>query len=58
MKDPARSAHTVLLGAGIPVVEHLRGLELVRAAPFRFTAAPPALEGGTSFPVRAFAIVG
>jgi kynurenine formamidase len=57
MTDPARPAHTVLLGAGIPVVEHLRGLELLSAQPFRFSAAPPALEGGTSFPVRAFAIV-
>jgi kynurenine formamidase len=58
MKDPARPAHTVLLGAGIPVVEHLRGLELLSARSFRFSAAPPALEGGTSFPVRAFAVVG
>jgi arylformamidase len=58
MKDLARPAHTVLLGAGIPVVEHLRGLELLGAQRFRFSAAPPALEGGTSFPVRAFAVVG
>jgi arylformamidase len=58
MKDPARPAHTILLGAGIPVVEHLRGLERLGSAAFRFTAAPPALVGGTSFPVRAFAVVG
>lgn len=56
MKDLARPAHTVLLGAGVPVVEHLRGLELLQER-FRFSAAPPALEGGTSFPVRAFAVV-
>jgi arylformamidase len=57
MKDQARPAHTILLGAGIPVVEHLRGLELLPPE-FRFTAAPPALVGGTSFPVRAFAVTG
>jgi arylformamidase len=57
MDDPTRPAHTVLLGAGIPVVEHLRGLDGLNSSPFRFTAAPPALVGGTSFPVRAFAVV-
>jgi arylformamidase len=57
MNDPARPAHTLLLAAGIPVVEHLRGLEFLPPVGFRFTAAPPALVGGTSFPVRAFAVV-
>jgi len=57
MKDPERPAHTVLLAAGIPVVEHLCGLEQLPPAGFRFTAAPPALVGGTSFPVRAFAVL-
>jgi len=57
MTDPHRPAHTLLLGAGIPVVEHLRGLELLPPSGFLFTAAPPALVGGTSFPVRAFAVV-
>ena len=58
MTDARRPAHTLLLGAGIPVVEHLRGLEQLPSSGFRFTAAPPALVGGTSFPVRAFAVVG
>jgi arylformamidase len=57
MDDPSRPAHTALLKAGIPIVEHLRGLDLLGSKPFRFTAAPPALVGGTSFPVRAFALV-
>ncbi len=57
MGDPERPAHTVLLAAGIPIVEHLRGLELLPSVGFRFTAAPPALVGGTSFPVRAFAVL-
>ncbi|HXZ78457.1 MAG TPA: cyclase family protein [Terriglobales bacterium] len=56
MQDSARPAHTILLGAGIPIVEHLRGLEQVSRRRFRFFAAPPAIQGGTSFPVRAFAI--
>ena len=56
MKDPARPAHTLLLGASIPIVEHLRGLDQIQSEDFSFFAVPPAIEGGTSFPVRAFAI--
>ena len=56
MKDLARPAHTILLAAGIPVVEHLRGLDQLQGKRFRFFAVPPAIRGGTSFPVRAFAI--
>jgi kynurenine formamidase len=58
MKDPARPAHTILLAAGIPIVEHLRGLDQLEGRDFRFFATPPAIEGGTSFPVRALAICG
>ena len=57
MKDPERPAHTILLGAGVPIVEHLRGLDRLSSKRFRFFAAPPAIVGGTSFTVRAFAIV-
>ena len=57
MADLARPAHTILLGAGIPIVEHLRGLEQLPPEGFRFFAVPPAIRGGTSFAVRAFAIV-
>lgn len=57
MGDPARPAHTILLQAGIPIVEHLRGLDQLPAAGFRFFAVPPAIRGGTSFPVRAFALL-
>jgi kynurenine formamidase len=56
MGDPSRPAHTILLRAGIPIVEHLRGLEQLPQEGFRFFAVPPAIEGGTSFAVRAFAI--
>ncbi len=52
-----RPAHTLLLGAGIPICEHMRGLELLPAAGFRFTAAPPKVKAFGTFPVRAFAEV-
>lgn len=54
----ARPAHSVLLAAGVPVVEHLTGLGRLPREGFRFTAAPPAVRGLGSFPVRAFAVVG
>jgi kynurenine formamidase len=53
-----RPAHTGLLAAGIHVVEHLANLGAVPARGARFTAAPPAVEGFGTFPVRAFATVG
>jgi len=53
--DPARPAHTALLGAGIPIVEHLRGLAALPREGFRFFAVAPRVVGGASFPVRAFA---
>ena len=56
MQDRTRPAHTILLAAGIPVVEHLRGLEQIGERSFRFFAVPPAIRGGTSFPVRAMGI--
>lgn len=52
-----RPAHTRLLAAGIPVVEHLTGLAALPPTGFRFTAAPPAVRGMATFPVRAFAVV-
>ncbi|MFL5665318.1 MAG: cyclase family protein [Ktedonobacteraceae bacterium] len=57
MNDATRPAHTILLAAGIPIVEHLCALEHILAADnFRFFAVPPAIKGGTSFPIRAFAM--
>lgn len=52
-----RPAHTLLLGAGVHVVEHLTNLEALPPRGARFTAAPPAVEGFGTFPVRAFAEV-
>ena len=51
----SRPAHTILLGADIPIVEHLRGLEQLPIVGFRFTAVPPKVRGMGTFPVRAFA---
>lgn len=53
--DTHRPVHTVLLRAGIPIVEHLRGLELLPAHGARFTAVPPKISGIGTFPVRAYA---
>lgn len=50
-----RPAHSLLLAAGVHVVEHLTRLGDVPASGARFTAAPPAVEGFGTFPVRAFA---
>ena len=57
MTDPVRPAHTILLEAGIPIVEHLSGLDQLPASGFHFFAVPPAIAGGTSFAVRAFAVL-
>lgn len=55
-KDGARPAHTVLLGAGVAIVEHMTNLAALPEAGFRFFAVPPKVKGMGSFPVRAFAI--
>jgi arylformamidase len=55
--DPARPVHTVLLGADIPVCEHMRGLEELPERGFRFFAVPVKVKGFGTFPVRAFAVV-
>ena len=55
--DRTRPAHTVLLAAGIPIVEHLTALDQLPPNGFRFFAVPPKFVGMGTFPVRAFAIV-
>ncbi|MBS0366157.1 MAG: cyclase family protein [Proteobacteria bacterium] len=55
--DGQRPVHTTLLRAGIPIVEHLRGLEQLPAAGFTFTAVPPPVKGMGTFPVRAYATI-
>ena len=56
--ERTRPVHTVLLGAGIPIVEHMTGLEQLPETGFVFHAAPPRVKGMGTFPVRAHAIIG
>lgn len=53
--DLRRPAHSILLGAEIPIVEHLCGLEQLPTEGFRFTAVPVKIKGMGTFPVRAYA---
>lgn len=53
--DGSRPAHTLLLAAGIPVVEHLTGLGQLPPSGAWFTAVPLRVEGLGTIPVRAFA---
>jgi len=62
--DGTRPAHTGLLAAGIPIVEHLTNLDTLEAAlavpgsTANLYAVPPKIRGFGTMPVRAFAIVG
>ena len=53
----ARPVHTTLLGADIPIGEHLTGLDRLPDRGFRFSAVPPKVKGMGTFPVRAYARV-
>src|SRR6266536_3252670 len=53
--DGERPAHTLLLAAGIPVVEHLTGLAQLPPTGASFTAVPLRVKGLGTVPVRAFA---
>src|SRR2546423_8464982 len=69
--DLSRPAHSILLGANIPIVEHMCNLgslmKIVSDNPpagasgsvpsFKFFAVPVKVKGMGTFPVRAFAIV-
>jgi arylformamidase len=51
----SRPVHSILLAAGIPIVEHMTGLGALPATGFTFFATPPRVHGMGTFPVRAFA---
>jgi kynurenine formamidase len=53
-----RPVHTILLGAGIPICEHMTGLGSLPDEGFRFSAVPPKVKGMGTFPVRAYAVLG
>ena len=53
--DGTRPVHTALLGAGIPIVEHMCNLDKIPDRGARFFAVPVKVKGMGTFPVRAFA---
>lgn len=55
---PARPVHTILLGANIPICEHMTNLGALPDSGFEFAATPPRIVGMGTFPVRAFARIG
>jgi kynurenine formamidase len=54
-EDGSRPVHSALLGAGIPIVEHLCNLSALPDHGARFFAVPVKVKGMGTFPVRAFA---
>jgi kynurenine formamidase len=54
--DKSRPAHTTLLGAGVPICEHMTNLAAVESDRGRFHAVPIAWVGGATFPVRAYIV--
>jgi kynurenine formamidase len=55
--DGRRPVHSILLGAEIPVAEHLTNLESLPNEGFRFFAVPVKVKAMGTFPVRAFGLV-
>jgi kynurenine formamidase len=56
--DGSRPAHSILLGSGVPIVEHLCNLDQLPESGFQFFAVPPKVKAFGTFPVRAFALLG
>jgi kynurenine formamidase len=57
IRDTMRPAHSILLQAGIPIVEHLCNLSALPDEGFRFFAVPVKVKGMGTFPVRAFGLI-
>jgi arylformamidase len=53
----SRPVHSTLLGAEIPIGEHLCNLTSLPDSGFRFSAVPPKVKGMGTFPVRAYALI-
>ncbi len=57
--DKRRPVHTTLLGADIPIIEHMCDMEHIPdGRAFKFFAVPVKVKSFGSFPVRAFAMLG
>ena len=52
-----RPVHSILLGADIPIVEHMCHLENLPDSAFKFHAVPVKVRNFGTFPVRAYAVV-
>jgi len=52
-----RPVHSILLGADIPIVEHMCHLEKLPDSAFKFHAVPVKVRDFGTFPVRAYAVV-
>ena len=57
IRDGRRPVHTILLGAQIPIVEHMTNLDQLPDHGLRFHAAPVKVKNFGTFPVRAYAVV-
>lgn len=55
--DLSRPAHSILLGAEIPIAEHLCNLASLPKENFKFFAVPVKVKDFGTFPVRAFGVV-
>jgi arylformamidase len=55
VRDGRRPVHSILLGAKIPIVEHMTGMDGLPDTGFQFYAVPPKVRGFGTFPVRCFA---
>jgi len=57
-RSRGRPVHSILLGADIPICEHMTNLGALPDGGFRFSAVPPKVSGFGTFPVRAYAELG
>jgi arylformamidase len=55
VRDGRRPVHSILLGAKIPIVEHMTGMDGLPDTGFQFYAVPPKVRAFGTFPVRCFA---
>jgi kynurenine formamidase len=55
--DLSRPAHSILLQAEIPIVEHMCNLAALPDAGLKFFAVPVKVKGMGTFPVRAFGMI-
>ena len=52
-----RPVHSILLGANVPIIEHMCNLSALPDSNFKFHAAPVKIHRFGTFPVRAYAVL-